>query len=57
MYNITMIENNELREIQILDTMDKEMLKDAEAYLITNEEGTIIDCKKMSELIKAMTNK
>lgn len=57
MYNITMIENNELREIQILDTMNKEMLKDAEAYLITNEEGTIIDCKKMSELIKAMTNK
>ena len=25
MYNIIMIENNELREIQILDTMDKEM--------------------------------
>lgn len=57
MYNITMIENNELREIQILDTMNKELLKDAEAYIITNEEGTIIDCKKMSELIKAMTNK
>lgn len=57
MYNITMIENNEVREIQTLDTMDKEMLKDAEAYIITNEEGTIIDCKKMSELIKAMTNK
>ena len=57
MYNITMIENNELIEIQILDTMNKEMLKDAEAYIITNEEGTIIDCKKMSELIKAMTNK
>lgn len=57
MYNITMIENNELREIQILDTMNKEMLKDADAYLITNEEGTIIDCKKVSELIKAMTNK
>ena len=57
MYNITMIENNELIEIQILDTMNKEMLKDADAYIITNEEGTIIDCKKMSELIKAMTNK
>ena len=57
MYNITMIENNELREIQILDTMNKEILKDADAYIITNEEGTIIDCKKMSELIKAMTNK
>lgn len=57
MHNITMIENNELREIQILDTMNKEMLKDADAYIITNEEGTIIDCKKMSELIKAMTNK
>ena len=57
MYNIIMIENNELREIQILDTMNKEMLKDAEAYIITNEDGTIIDCKKMSELIKAMTNK
>lgn len=57
MYNITMIENNELIEIQILDTMDKEMLKDADAYIITNEEGTIIDCKKMSKLIKAMTNK
>lgn len=57
MYNITMIENNELKEIQILDTMNKEMLKDADAYIITNEEGTIIDCKKMSELIKAMTNK
>lgn len=55
MYNITMIENNELREIQILDTMDKELLKDAEAYLITNEEGTIIDSKKLSKLIKAMT--
>lgn len=54
MYNITMIENNELIEIQILDTMNKEMLKDADAYIITNEEGTIIDCKKMSELIKAM---
>lgn len=25
MYNIIMIENNELREIQILDTMNKEM--------------------------------
>lgn len=57
MYNIIMIENNELREIQILDTMNKEMLKDADAYIITNEEGTIIGCKKMSELIKAMTNK
>ena len=57
MYNIIMIENNELREIQILDTMNKEMLKDAEAYIITNEEGTIIDCKKMSKLIKAVTNK
>lgn len=57
MYNITMIENNEVREIQTLDTMDKEMLKDAEAYIITNEEGTIIDSKKMSKLIKAMTNK
>ena len=57
MYNIIMIENNELIEIQILDTMNKEMLKDAEAYIITNEDGTIIDCKKMSELIKAMTNK
>ena len=54
MYNITMIENNELIEIQILDTMNKEMLKDAEAYIITNEEGTIIDCKKMSKLIKAV---
>ena len=54
MYNIIMIENNELREIQILDTMNKEMLKDAEAYIIKNEEGTIIDCKKMSELIKAV---
>ena len=55
MYNIIMIENNELREIQILDTMNKEMLKDADAYIITNEERTIIDCKKMSELIKAVT--
>lgn len=55
MYNIIMIENNELIEIQILDTMNKEMLKDADAYIITNEEGTIIDCKKMSELIKAVT--
>ena len=54
MYSITMIENNELIEIQILDTMNKEMLKDADAYIITNEEGTIIDCKKMSELIKAV---
>ena len=33
MYNITMIENNELIEIQILDTMNKEMLKDADAFL------------------------
>ena len=55
MYNIIMIENNELREIQILDTMDKEMLKDADAYIITNEEWTIIDCKEMSALIKAVT--
>ena len=54
MYNIIMIENNELREIQILDTMNKEMLKDADAYIITNEEGKIIDCKKMSKLIKAV---
>lgn len=54
MYNITMIENNELIEIQILDTMNKEMLKDADAYIITNEEGTIIDCRKMSALIKAV---
>ena len=54
MYNITMIENNELIEIQSLDTMNKEMLKDADAYIITNEEGTIIDCKKMSALIKAV---
>ena len=54
MYSITMIENNELIEIQILDTMNKEMLKDADAYIITNEEGTIIDCKKMSALIKAV---
>lgn len=54
MYNIIMIENNELIEIQILDTMNKEMLKDADAYIITNEEGTIIDCKKMSALIKAV---
>ena len=54
MYNITMLENNELIEIQILDTMNKEMLKDADAYIITNEEGTIIDCKKMSKLIKAV---
>ena len=54
MYNITMIENNEVIEIQILDTMNKEMLKDADAYIITNEEGTIIDCRKMSALIKAV---
>ena len=57
MYNIIMIENNELREIQILDTMNKEMLKDADAYIITNEEGTIIECKKMTELKKTKKNK
>ena len=57
MYNIIMIENNELREIQIHDTKNKKMLKNADSYINTNEEGTIIDCKKMSELIKAVAIK
>lgn len=57
MYNIVMIENKEVREILTLDTVNKDIIKDAEAFIITNEEGTIIDSKNLSKLISAVLTK
>ena len=54
MCKITMIENSAMIEIETLEQMAKEIIKESESYLIINEEGTILDSKNISRLIDEM---
>ena len=49
-----MIENGAMIEIEMLEQMAKEIIKESESYLIINEEGTILDSKNISRLIDEM---
>lgn len=57
MNKISMLENGAIVSIETNEQFALAIVQEATAYIITNEEGTIISCKGLQKLIEAEIKK